>query len=165
MAHPRTTLAFALLLVAALTLAPAAGAADGTLDQLSWLAGCWKSDTGEAGSVEQWMPAAGGSLIGMSRTVKGGKTVAWEFMRIANTPEGKLAFFAQPSGQQPASFTVLKQSATEVVFENPAHDFPQRVIYRFESPDKLRASIEGMRGGNLRTIPFPMTRMNCEAPR
>jgi hypothetical protein len=132
------------------------------VDQLAWLPGCWTTDNAEAGSGEQWMPAAGGMLLGMSRTVRGGKTVGWEFMRIGNTPEGKLAFFAQPGGKPPATFAVLKQSATEVVFENPDHDFPQRVIYRFESPDKLRASIEGVRNGTTRSIPYPMTRVSCD---
>jgi hypothetical protein len=45
-----------------------------------------------------------------------------------------------------------------VTFENPAHDFPQRVIYKLTAPDKLGARIEGMRNGNLRGVDFPMTR-------
>ena len=149
-------------LVAAFALPVSGLAADNPVDQLAWLPGCWTTDNAEAGSGEQWMPAAGGMLLGMSRTVRGGKAVGWEFMRIGATPEGKLAFFAQPSGKAPATFTVLKQSASEVVFENPRDEFPQRVIYRFEAPDKLQASIEGVRNGTARSIPYPMTRVSCD---
>lgn len=147
----------------ALVLSTAASwASAAEIDALAWLAGCWKADGGEAGSGEHWMPLAGGSLLGMGRTVRGGRTVAWEFMRIANTPDGKPAFFAQPSNKPPATFPAIRLSATEVVFENPDKDFPQRVIYRLAAPDRLAASIEGQRDGTSRSIEFPMTRVSCD---
>ena len=137
--------------------------AEPSLGQVAWLSGCWTASGAEQGSGEQWMPLAGASLIGVSRTVRQGRTVAYEFMRIAQGSDGKLAFFAQPSGKPPASFPVRSMSASEVVFENPEHDFPQRVIYRLESPTVLRASIEGMRNGALRSIDYPMARVSCDA--
>ena len=36
----------------------------------------------DAGSGEQWMTPAGGTLLGISRTVAKGRTVAHEFMQI-----------------------------------------------------------------------------------
>src|ERR1044072_4949598 len=36
----------------------------------------------EAGSEDHWLAPAGGSLLGVGRTVVGGKTVAYEFMQI-----------------------------------------------------------------------------------
>jgi hypothetical protein len=47
------------------------------------------------------------------------------------------------------------------VFENAAHDFPQRVLYRREAADRLVARIEGLRNGQPRGIDFPMQRMAC----
>jgi hypothetical protein len=38
-----------------------------------------------------------------------------------------------------------------VVFENPAHDFPQRVIYHLKDDGTMVASIEGLQDGQLRT--------------
>jgi hypothetical protein len=52
--------------------------------------------------------------------------------------------------------------AGEVVFENLQHDFPQRIIYRSLSGDRLAARIEGVRGGLLKGIDYPMKRVNCE---
>src|SRR6202012_23245 len=52
------------------------------ISHLSWLSGCWNSEASEPGSGEQWLPLAGGTLLGVSRTVKQGKTVAFEFMQI-----------------------------------------------------------------------------------
>ena len=52
------------------------------ISQLAWLGGCWKSETAEPGSGEHWLPLAGGTLLGVSRTVKQGKTVEFEFMQV-----------------------------------------------------------------------------------
>jgi hypothetical protein len=131
------------------------------LDQLSWLSGCWTDPAGEAGSGEQWSSPAGGGMMGMGRTIRGGKLATYEFMRIAAGDEGKAVFHAQPAGKPAASFTSTVLTATEVVFENPQHDFPQRVIYRYEAPATLRASIEGMRNGAVKRIEFPMVRAAC----
>lgn len=139
-----------------------AHAAPDALAQLGWLAGCWRAAGAEAGSVEQWMAPAGGTMLGMSRTVKGGKTVAHEFLQIRESAPGKLAFIAMPSGQPAASFGVLELSAHHVVFENPAHDFPQRVIYRRDGDAILNARIEGMIKGKSKTIDFPMRRTRCD---
>jgi hypothetical protein len=137
------------------------GADAAPLDQLSWLSGCWADSAGEAGTGEQWSTLAGGAMLGMGRTVKGGKLLTYEFMRIADSGDGKTVFHAQPAGKPPASFPAITLTATEVVFENLQHDFPQRVIYRFEAPATLRASIEGLRNGVLKRIEYPMTRAAC----
>ncbi|NJC28711.1 DUF6265 family protein [Xanthomonas arboricola] len=133
------------------------------ISQLAWLGGCWKSDTAEPGSGEHWLPLAGGTLLGVSRTVKQGKTVEFEFMQIRAAESGQLAFIAMPSGQKTVVFPLLRLGETEVVFENPQHDFPQRVIYQVEGETKLRARIEGMRKGALRVIEFPMNRVSCDS--
>ena len=135
-------------------------AADNDIAKLSWLAGCWKSESSDISSTEQWMSPAGGIMIGMSRTVKQGRAIEFEFMQIRTTDAGSLEFIAKPSGQDEATFTLLRLSDTEAVFENLQHDFPQRIIYRFVA-GQLRARIEGMRNGSLRAIEYPMLRSNC----
>jgi hypothetical protein len=146
------------LVVSFLVSAAALAQEQPPVTSLSWLAGCWRADGAEAGSNEHWLAPAGGTMLGVARTVKGGKTVSHEFMQIRANEQGKLVFIAAPSGQTPATFPLSASSENAVTFENPAHDFPQRVIYKLTAPDKLGARIEGMRNGNLRGIDFPMTR-------
>lgn len=107
------------------------------------------------------MAPAGGALLGMSRTVRDGKTVAFEFMRIGSGADGTLAFFAQPSAKPAATFALASLTDSAVVFENPRPEFPQRIVYRLESPGRLRASIEGMRDGVARSIDYPLLRVDC----
>jgi hypothetical protein len=143
-------------------LASSAAAAEQEIEKLAWLAGCWVTDGAELGSEERWMPLAGGTMLGVSRTIRQGKTVAFEFMEIRHLPDGKLAFVAHPSGQDTAVFIALRVGDSEVVFENPEHDFPQRVAYAKDGASKLRARIEGNQGGASRVIEFPMSRTSCD---
>ncbi|WP_432380027.1 DUF6265 family protein [Duganella sp. P38] len=141
-----------------------AGAHAAPLDQLAWLSGCWTLDKGEPGSVEQWTAQVDGSMMGMSRTVKGGKVANYEFMRITTANDDAVIFHAQPSGQEAASFTATTLTATEVVFESAGHDFPQRVSYRHRPPAALHAAVEGTHQGKTMRIDFPMTRAACPGP-
>jgi hypothetical protein len=50
---------------------------------------------------------------------------------------------------------------TTVVFENPQHDFPQRVGYERKGGDALLAWIEGTRNGQTRRVEFPYRRVAC----
>lgn len=128
---------------------------------VAWLAGCWSQQGREAGSVEQWMAPAGGLMLGMARTLKNGQVVEFEFMQIRADAEGRLSFIAQPQGRPPTEFGLLRQAENEAVFENAAHDFPQRVLYRREAADRLVARIEGLHNGKERGIDFAMQRTAC----
>ncbi|OWQ85626.1 hypothetical protein CDN99_21300 [Roseateles aquatilis] len=156
---------FIAALIAALLSSPmVARAEDSPLEQLSWLAGCWAAENGEAGSVEHWLPLAGGTMLGIGRTVKNGRTVEHEFLQIRLNAEGKPVYIALPSRQKEATFVATSIGDRAVVFENPAHDFPQRISYRAVGDDRLAARIEGLRNGAARGIDFPMKRVSCEEP-
>ncbi len=148
-------------IVACLALLPLSSSAGADISDLKWMAGCWAQDGREAGSVEQWTAPAGGTMLGMSRTVSGGKTVAFEYLRIVEQEDGWFGLIASPSGQETARFKLVSISENEVVFENKEHDFPQRIVYRLIGNGKLLGRIEGIVDGAERGADFPMTRTNC----
>jgi hypothetical protein len=138
----------------------AAGRESPSIARLSWLAGCWER-TGDGRHVEeQWMAPRGGTMLGMGRTVTGGSTSEHEQMQIREEG-GRLIFTAKPSGQAEASFVSLEVADSSVVFENKAHDFPQRIIYRLQPDGSLLARIEGERGGKQQGVDFSMSRAVC----
>jgi hypothetical protein len=100
-------------------------------------------------------------MLGVSRTVKGDKTVSFEYMQLRVGQDGRLVLVALPSGQQETVFTAVSQTSDGVTFENTGHDFPQRVIYTQQPNDRLVARIEGTRSGTLRSVDFPMRRTAC----
>jgi hypothetical protein len=152
------------LLVAA-AMASASGAAAQekpvvTIDRVAWLQGCWESVSPQRTVEEQWMSPRGRSMIGVGRTVRGDRLVEYE-MVVLREQDGRLAYEAHPSGQPSAVFLSTSVGDGEVLFENPAHDFPQRVGYRRDGPDGLLAWIEGTRNGQVRRVEFPYRRVSC----
>jgi hypothetical protein len=130
-----------------------------TIDQMAWLKGCWVQAKPNGSVEELWMTPGGGVMLGMGRTVRDGKLREYEFVRIVEA-DGSLAYMAEPSGQEKATFPLKSLAADEAVFENTAHDFPQRVIYRRLGPDAVTGRVEGQIGGQTKAIDFPYKR--CE---
>ena len=102
-------------------------------------------------------------MLGTSRTVRNSQTVAYEFLQIRETEAGEIEYIAKPSGQAEAAFLMVRLSEREVVFENPSHDFPQRITYRLKAEGNLEARIEGTVNDEVRTVDFPMKRVDCES--
>ena len=124
------------------------------VDRLAWLSGCWIQVRANGVTEEHWMKPLGGSMLGMSRTVVGGKTVEFEFLRIG-IAGGTLAYVARPSGQAEVTFPLKSIGDGVVVFENLSHDFPQRIIYRRHANAGVTARIEGTVKGEAQGRDFP----------
>jgi len=95
---------------------------------------------------------AGASMLGMSRTVAGEKTVEFEYLRIEQRADG-IYYVAHPKARCPGTdFKLTRATATEAVFENPQHDFPKRIIYRKTGDDSLTATIDAGEGTKAMTF-------------
>lgn len=128
------------LLAAALACGSAAAAQEPKAGMPAWLAGGWVMEApGGDWSEEWWTPPRGGLMMGAGRSGKGAAIGWWEHTRIQEAG-GKISFCALPKGQAGACFDATAVSATEIVFENAAHDYPQRITYRREG-DELFAEI------------------------
>ena len=129
------------------------------LDRLAWLQGCWELTASGRTVQESWMGPRDGSMLGMSRTVEGGKMIGYESILIREQ-NGRLAYEAHPSGQPTATFLSTSVGEASVLFENPKHDFPQKIGYRRDG-DALLAWIEGNANGAARRTEFPYHRVQC----
>jgi hypothetical protein len=130
--------------------------------ELGWLAGCWQLRDGQSVTDEQWMKPLGGTMLGISRTVKDGKAAWYESTRIEEDG-GSLAFIARPSSaKEDTAFKLVKKNGLEWTFENPANEFPQRVIYRSIGRNAFFARIEGMLNGKAEATDFSYKRVRCE---
>lgn len=126
-----------------------------TLADLSWMVGDWQTAPGGRAQIEEhWTQAAGGTMIGMGRTVAGDKTVEFEYLRIEQRADG-IFYVAHPKGQSPGTdFKLTRASATEVMFENPQHDFPKRIMYRKGADDTLTATVDGGEASKAQTFSY-----------
>lgn len=100
-------------------------------------------------------------MVGGARTVVGGVARSFEHLRI-RADGTRLVYVAIPSGQRETAFPSTHLSDTLVVFENPEHDFPQRIAYRRAGADSVVARVEGPApGGGTRGFNVPMARTGC----
>lgn len=139
---------------------PLAAQQTNSVETLGWFAGCWRQVG--AGTVvdEVWLLPAGGTLVGMSRTVRADSTRAWEHLVIRTGPSG-LVYQAAPSGQPPAEFVASQVSDTLALFENPNHDFPQQIRYTRRGVDSLVAIVSGTVRERTRAIQVQYGRVAC----
>jgi hypothetical protein len=135
-------------------------AAQADLRHAGWLAGCWELRAPNRITLEMWMPALGDMMLGASRTTVGTRTSEFEQLRLA--PQGdRIVYTSLPSGQREASFTSSIVSDSLLVFENPQHDFPQKIVYRRRGADSIVAQIEGPGANGVRRVTFPYRRASC----
>ena len=152
----RSLLLLALLVIAiASPVRPAAAACP--VDTLAWMAGSWSSMRDGIREEEHWMAPRASVMVGMNRIVSGKQLRSFEFFRIEAQDDG-VYYMSSPGGQPATPFKLIECGPARVVFENPTHDFPQRIISHRTHPDTLRARIEGTIRGALHSSEWAWTR-------
>lgn len=128
------------------------------LEAFIWLAGRWDLDNGPQHTEEIWTSPASDLMLGMSRTVRDGKTTSFEFMRIVSRPDG-IFYVAQPHGKPPVEFPLRAWDGAEATFVNPGHeDHLSRIVYRRNADGSLTARIEGSNNGKDFSEEYPYHR-------
>lgn len=120
--------------------------------------GLWKMETDEGAIFEEWEKDSDSLYTGMSYVVKDGDTILLETLSLKYA-DGKLCYAPvlqnQNEGQE-ILFPLKEyvEAEKKFVFENITHDFPQRIIYRFDGDKNLTARIEGEVDGKMESSDF-----------
>ena len=130
----------------------------GEIDKLSFLKGCWAGP----GTFEIWMKPEAGAMMGAGRTIRNGKVVNTEFFSVTEAADGVTLNVQLKLGGVVTPFRAKEITPSSVIFENPEHDFPQRIIYRTAPEGGLLGRIEGTSKGKARAFDYPMTRAKCD---
>jgi hypothetical protein len=140
-----------------LTLAAAVAAAAGPqtpreqMRDMSWLAGTWQAKD----FVTTYTTPEGGTILSVTRYFRDGRTTFFEFEHFAATDSG-VVLTPYPGGRKSVSFrmTHYDAAARTAVFENPAHDYPRKFVFRRAGPDSLHIDLTGEEGGTFREERF-----------
>src|SRR6266478_7506566 len=136
-----------------LTLSISAQTTKPSLDQLSFMTGCWAFQSSDSETEEYWTKPAGGAMLGLSRTVKAGRTIFTEYTQIREQ-NGALSMFVQLGlAKSQTEFRLTKLSANEAVFTSDLEN-PKRLIYRRKG-DELSARTEGTKNGKAVFEDYP----------
>jgi hypothetical protein len=127
------------------------------LKQLAWISGAWVSEKDGTRTEEFWTPVRGGLMMGAARTIKGDRAVFFEHLRIEQHKDG-LVYQGMPLGRPATPFKMVQITDGRVVFENPKHDYPTRIVY-WKDGEGLAAKVEGMQNGKLVSEEWHFKRM------
>ena len=130
--------------------------AKATIADMAWLTDAWAGTRNTSSIEERWSPPRGGAMLGVSRTVRGEKMTAFEYLRIVER-DGGLVYVAQPGGKSPTEFVLAELDNQRCVFLNPRHSYPQRIVYELSNEGVLTASI-GFAKGRLQSYEFKRER-------
>lgn len=132
----------------------------GELSKAQWFLGNWENQTPQGDLYENWKQENDSLYLGESFFVKGKDTLFSEQVQLAQ--KGKDVFYTVSvkgqNDEKPVPFKLTKASADTLVFENPAHDFPNKILYRKVNKDSIVAAISGTQEGKPAGETYPMGR-------
>lgn len=112
-------------------------------EKLNWIVDNWIYKDGDNITYENWIKENDSLLIGESYTVRNSDTVFSEQLKIERI-EGDVYYTAVVKHNPgPVRFMLVELGDNKAVFENPEHDFPNRIIYELRDNSVLHAKVEG----------------------
>jgi hypothetical protein len=126
----------------------------------AWFIGEWENRSAEGDLVENWKMVNDSLYMGESYFIVKGDTVFAEKVALVDI-YGKMSYNVSVEGQnadEAVPFAMTSINDEEVVFENPEHDFPSKIIYKNVAPDSLVAKISGTKEGKPASEIFKMKR-------
>jgi hypothetical protein len=108
------------------------------VEPFRWLIGTWEMHRAAGGSrFEIWAPKNDFTLSGEGLRIEGTDTFLLEKIELVMKNDNfyYIPTIPDQNNAQPISFELKKTEGTVYTFENPGHDFPQRIIYRFKPAD------------------------------
>lgn len=125
-----------------------------SVSDLAWMSGRWESVSASGRWTEEsWSAPRGGIMLGHSRSGSGDTLREFELLRLQAGPDGVPAYMAQPGGRPPTAFRLTARDGTSATFDNPQHDFPQRIRY-VRTGDMMVATISLLDGSNAMSFSF-----------
>ncbi|MFV5702726.1 DUF6265 family protein [Flavobacterium sp. XS2P12] len=124
----------------------------------SWLLGNWENKSADGNLTENWEKVNDSTFQAQSYYIKEKDTLHFESITLQQKGEN-LTYTAAVKGQnddKPVSFKLTTATEKQLVFENPKHDYPQKISYTQITPDSLVAKISGIQQGKPSSEQFSM---------
>ena len=124
----------------------------------NWLLGNWENVSKDGKLSENWIKTNDSTFQAQSLFIKEKDTLHFESINLQQKGE-ELTYSATVKGQnndEPVAFKLTKATEKEMTFENPKHDYPQKISYTLVTPDNLVAKISGIQQGKPSSESFSM---------
>lgn len=154
-------IAFAAMLLQACTnsapVSEETSAKENPLSKASWILGSWVLQTPKGLITENWEPSEteGFKAISTFAPTDGGPFVVEQIRLVSkNDTIWYIATVPNQNDGEEVLFRASEISDHKLAFENPEHDFPQRIVYERTSDTTVLAYIEGVQNGQERREEF-----------
>lgn len=130
------------------------------LATMNWLLGNWENKMIEGNLSESWEKKDDSTFVGHSYFIKEKDTISFESIELLQKGDA-IFYIPTVKGQnkdKPITFKLTTSTDNQFIFENPAHDYPQKIVYKKAGPNDLIATISGTQQGKTSTESYPMKR-------
>lgn len=131
------------------------------LEKMNWLIGQWENKMPYGVLTETWTKDNDSTFSGKSYFIKNEKDTVHSESIILNQIKDELLYKPTVKGQnndEPVEFKLTTEIDNSFAFENPKHDFPQKIVYKKVNDKSLIATISGNQGGKPASESYPMTK-------
>ncbi|MBK0369073.1 DUF6265 family protein [Flavobacterium agrisoli] len=129
------------------------------VQKASWLVGNWESKSEFGTLTESWQKVNDSTFTATSYFVNLTKdTIHSETVSLFQKGDS-LYYRATVKGQnedKPVDFVLKSESENALIFENPKHDYPQKIAYTKKGKANLEATISGLQAGKLSSEKYAM---------
>ena len=128
------------------------------IKKADWLIGNWENTSPDGILTENWEKVNDSTFSATSYFIKGKDTLHFESIILTQLGE-TLTYKATVKNQnddKPVSFPSTSESDQKLVFENPKHDYPQKITYTKGTNNTLTAEISGNLNGKPSSERFVM---------
>ena len=125
-----------------------------------WLIGTWENKSQDGVLTESWKKVNDSTFSATSYFIKLDDTLHSETITLAQKGE-MLMYSATVNGQnndKAIDFGSTTETENKLVFENPSHDYPQKITYSKGANNTLTAEISGNLQGNMTKEKFVMSK-------
>jgi len=119
-----------------------------TLEGLAWMLGDWRVETEGTVFTERWHRGEDGLYHGEADSRRAGETEVLQREVMTLGPRGgQLVYTVDVDADgRTVDFTLVSCDVVSARFENPEHDFPQRLEYRRHEDGRLGADVTDLDG-------------------
>ena len=130
-----------------------------SMKQCEWILGQWQAKTDKGVFYENWIKQSSTNFTGQGGLIIEGDTAFRESLALESKNGGifYIPTIATQNQGKPVEF-MLMAMGKELVFENLAHDFPQRIVYHYHDDDHVSVTLTGKENGQPRKAELKFTK-------
>lgn len=131
------------------------------LQKAKWLLGEWEKSDSLGILKETWISKDDSTFVGQSYYIQNKKDTLHDEQIELVQDSDHLIYKTAVKGENndaPIPFQMTKDEDSLLVFENPKHDYPQKIQYKLLKNGSLIATVSGKQNGKNSLENYPMTK-------